>query len=276
MSDNNNSVKIVRVFELKGGQLTSNIISFQYYPTRVGQAKMKYLVPEVKKQLKCPENIWIYGLDATPTEKRLYFLGNSSIKPNFGLLTLFVETERALEDHELTSVIQKPRENYTLEIAKKDCYDKKDVESFTTYKKELGKELNDIMKDAGIKKGDLKDLDTQKCPVCCKCGINVGDVSKAHKHGVIWFVIKDTLEPMCIEDADTLVHNNVMDSRELFMVCRDPVFKFEDEFTELKKTYIDVPDDRIRCLLWLNRGNKDNVKAVLGNDDYKMGYKPKG
>lgn len=262
---NDTKLNLVRVCVLKAGELTPNIFSFQYYPAAIYRPAFKPFEEELKRQMKIPFDrpIWVYHHNAQSSTLVPVGAEHFAEFVSHRFIRVFVETERPLAGPELVLNIPTFPElgNLGDAIAKDRMGDPSEINE---YAEKLGKLAERIVQGIELGDGDLERMlvCTKERPFCEKCRKRVGH---------IWYLNKKTFGALCKEDADSIAMGDPL-GKELFMMYTNSAFKYERQFEELKRDFGDVPDERIRHLLWINLGSVDNVRAVLSSK-FKFGVK---
>lgn len=258
---------MVRVYTLEAGNFTPKIFSFQYYPAVIHMPAFKPFEEELKKHIGIPLQlpIWVYHHD--PKTNTLVPVDADNFKGfiSHGLIRVFVETKRPLAGPELTLVLPNLSELGSLSAAI-DKDRKGDPRPINSYIERLGNLMQSIIE--GLQVPDDATLEsmlvcTKERPVCEKCGKRVEPM---------WYLNKKSFGALCTEDADLLFKRGDPLTKYLFFVYTNGVFKYEKQFEELHAEFRDVPEARIRHLLWINLGAIENARAVL-NSGFKLGYR---
>ena len=306
----------VRAFELKSGQVTQNVLSFQYYPNVVFNPKLNPFAEEMRRQLKCGNRMWIYCHDAATNKLNLIYPSSLPTREadfcrniKSGYIRVFVETEKPLEGSELVFEIpelpgiegvERSTDDYTKFIKYltnvRETVESivKGTELFATYVDITMNGPNASHTGMVCRRcGDPVQSVLEKCVVCdhvaCASCAPLLDHQRVHRCKTIhiaypngfyqadaprcvkcrervsplYFIDKRTFEPVCNEDGETMIATGDASKHDLFLMHSGPIFKYQDLFLELKKEFPGVKDERIKLLLYLNKGNIISTKEAL-------------
>lgn len=95
-----------------------------------------------------------------------------------------------------------------------------------------------------------------EAPNCKTCGIKVSP---------LYYIDKRSFYTYCNEHGELMIAHGEALPSDLVRIHCGAIFKYQDIFLKLKREFMDVPDERIKHLLWLNEGCEANVRCVLNS-----------
>lgn len=242
-------LKTVRIIELKDGDPTGRTVSYQYLP-EIYRPNVALLKEEVERQIGYDgkDRMSTYMYVKNNTDDMLYPLKDDNLGNYVKYKHICIYVERAYR---------------ALNADKLDFsrYKVDGIDDASTLINEGKLNTPEQVRDYLAKiRNFARGVGPERVPEysstakCARCSNSVEPV---------WRINKITLEAFCEKDAEAMIRSGEASAENFETVHTSVAFKYQSSFLRLKREFSNVPDNRIRELLLLNKGNENNARDVL-------------